>query len=75
MAPISLAVLPDVPLGSCWVAISPIGSGSQWSATRGGLCGGRVGLAISPIGSGGLGVIWWALLGLPWSVMGWVIGL
>ncbi|GMY27026.1 hypothetical protein FCV25MIE_22268 [Fagus crenata] len=56
--------------GSCWVAISPIGSSSRWSATRGGLCGGRVGLAISPIGSGGLGLIWWALLGLPWVVGG-----
>ena len=34
------------------MAILPIGFGSRWSATRGGLCGGRVGLAISPIGSG-----------------------
>uniref|UniRef100_A0A2N9H2T4 Uncharacterized protein n=1 Tax=Fagus sylvatica TaxID=28930 RepID=A0A2N9H2T4_FAGSY len=38
--------------GSCWVAISLIGSDSRWSATLGGLCGGRVGLTISPIGSG-----------------------
>uniref|UniRef100_A0A2N9E1E4 Aminotransferase-like plant mobile domain-containing protein n=1 Tax=Fagus sylvatica TaxID=28930 RepID=A0A2N9E1E4_FAGSY len=61
MVPISLAVSLDMPLvvpglrnklrGACWVAISPIGSGSRWSATRGGLCGGCVGLAISPIGS------------------------
>ena len=53
--------------GSCWVAISSIGSSSRWLATRGGLCGGRVGLAISPIGSGGL---CWVCRGLWVAVVG-----
>ena len=64
--------------------------GSRWLATRGGLCGGHVGLAISPIGYGlsfdflvvlglyfyGFTMVVGGVFGLLWLWLGlsWVMG-